>query len=44
VVKINPSNNNSPPKGKPWKKRTAEQAIRNNVKLVTIGQGDCSTK
>ena len=42
--KIKPNNNSSPPKGKPWKYITALIAIVNKVKLVTNGQGDCSTK
>lgn len=44
AVKINPNNNSSPPNGNPWKYITALIAIVNKVKLVTNGQGDCSTK
>jgi len=41
---VAPKANNSPPNGKPWKYITPEIAIVNKVKLVTNGQGDCSTK
>ena len=37
AVKTKPKDKSSPPKKKPWKYITAEQAIRNSVKLVTIG-------
>ena len=43
-VKIKPKINKAPPFSNPWKYITAETVTVNKAKLVTIGQGEGSTK